>query len=64
MPVYLLHLDRPLPYSMQAGTRQYLGYATDAQVRIEEYRRSEGARLTQVAVSRGITYWLSDHRIW
>lgn len=62
MAVYLLHFDRPLPHGTQAGTQHYLGFAQDVAARIAEHQSGNGARLTQVAVSRGIQLHVA--RVW
>jgi hypothetical protein len=56
--VYLLHFSRPL-----AHARHYLGYAENSvDNRVERHRRGDGARITQVAVERGIEFELA--RTW
>lgn len=52
--VYLLHFAEPI--SLAHTTQHYLGYADDVQARLSEHRAGRGARLTQVALERGIDF--------
>jgi predicted GIY-YIG superfamily endonuclease len=52
--VYLLHFERPI--SEHHTTQHYIGSAADVAARLEEHRSGRGARLTQVAVERGIGF--------
>ncbi len=54
--IYILHCSSPLCPSSTAAF--YIGYARDraqVDVRIDQHRRGEGARFTQVAVERGLS---------
>lgn len=53
MGVYLLHFSEPLG-NERHWARHYLGYAADLEARLAEHRRGGGARITEVAVERGI----------
>ena len=55
--VYLLHFHSPLGHASH-----YLGYADDIDRRIAMHHEGRGARLTQVARERGITFTLA--RVW
>jgi predicted GIY-YIG superfamily endonuclease len=55
---YLLHFSEAI--SGHAG--HYLGFAVDIPARLEEHRVGRGARLTQVAIERGITWVVA--RTW
>lgn len=58
MPCYLLHFSRPL-----AHARHYAGFSeADVEERVAQHVAGRGARITQVAVSRGIELHLV--RIW
>jgi predicted GIY-YIG superfamily endonuclease len=63
--VYLLHFDRPIP-NHTAGydrwVRHYLGTAEDLEVRLDQHRKGNGARLPQVFAERGIGFILA--RTW
>lgn len=63
MAVYLLHLSRPLGNERHQASH-YLGYSPDRHLdqRIADHRAGQGARITQVAVERGIT--LTVVRTW
>lgn len=58
--VYLLHFDSPI--NPAHPCRHYLGYASDLNKRLALHQAGQGARLTQVAKERGITWQLV--RIW
>lgn len=60
MNVYLLHFNRPINPSH--ATQHYLGFACDLDKRIRQHRQGKGARLTQVAVERGITFRVAE--VW
>ena len=52
---YLLHFDQPI--SEKHTCQHYLGYTSKSiKARIEEHRTGAGARLTQVALERGISF--------
>lgn len=55
--VYLLHFDQPYKHA-----RHYLGWAENAESRIEQHRHGTGARLTQVIKDAGITFLVA--KIW
>lgn len=55
--VYLLHFSAPVGHA-----QHYLGSADYVDVRVEEHRAGRGARLTQIAVQRGLVLFLA--RIW
>ncbi|NCC31138.1 MAG: endonuclease [Chloroflexia bacterium] len=64
--VYLLHFDAPI--SDKHTTRHYLGYAGNLKQRLDEHATGFGARLTQVALERGITWrcvrtWDGDRQL-
>ncbi len=57
--IYILHCSGPL--CARSTAEFYIGYARDrsqVDVRIEQHRRGEGARFTQVAVERGLSLTL------
>lgn len=58
--VYLLHFSAPI--SPRHSCQHYLGYAGDLASRLAEHKAGRGARLTQVALERGITWELA--RTW
>jgi predicted GIY-YIG superfamily endonuclease len=58
--VYLLCFDRPI--SSLHTCRHYLGWASDLGARLQEHAAGGGARLTQVAISRGIGWVVA--RTW
>jgi len=61
MPVvYLLHFEKPI--SPHHTTQHYLGYADDLHTRLAQHESGHGARLTQVALERGIGWTLA--RLW
>jgi predicted GIY-YIG superfamily endonuclease len=55
--VYLLHFDEPI--SPRHTCQHYCGWAADLEARIEDHRHGRGARLTEVAHSRGIGFTVS-----
>lgn len=58
MACYLLHFSEPL-----AHARHYAGFArADVEARVIQHQQGFGARITQVAVSRGIHLELV--RVW
>ena len=59
--VYLLHFDRPIAPGRHT-CQHYIGKADDLEHRIAEHRAGNGARLTQVAHERGITFVVA--RTW
>ena len=52
--VYLIHFEQRI--SAAHTTQHYLGYADDINARFDEHASGRGARLTQVAVERGIPF--------
>ena len=59
--VYLLHFDRPIAPGRHT-TQHYIGFAADLAARIQEHSTGHGARLTQVAMERGIRFTVA--RLW
>lgn len=59
--VYLLHFAQPIAPGRHTA-QHYLGVARDLQQRLTEHTTGQGARLTQVALSRGITWELA--KVW
>lgn len=57
---YLIHFDNPINPAFPA--QHYLGWAKDYRDRFGLHAASEGARLCQVAIDRGIGFRLA--RIW
>lgn len=56
--VYLLHFDRPI--SDKHTTQHYIGWAKHLPSRALAHMRGQGARLTQVAVERGIGFVIAQ----
>lgn len=54
--VYLLHFDTPMPRGPGRHARHYLGWAECLGERLTKHAQGRGARLTQVAASRGISW--------
>src|SRR5262245_43612347 len=52
--VYLLHFERPI--SKHHTCQHYIGWCLDLVERLALHRAGRGARLTQVAVERGIGF--------
>lgn len=52
--VYLIHFATPI--SLHHTTQHYLGWAEDWKARLAMHRAGRGARLTQVALERGIDF--------
>lgn len=52
--VYLLHFHRPI--SERHTAQHYIGWAYHLGSRVEQHLAGRGARLTQVAKERGITF--------
>jgi predicted GIY-YIG superfamily endonuclease len=52
--VYLLHFERPI--SDRHTCQHYIGWCLDLVRRLAVHRAGQGARLTQVAVQRGIGF--------
>lgn len=52
--VYLIHFARPI--SGAHTTQHYTGWAYDWKARLAQHKAGHGARLTQVAVERGIDF--------
>jgi predicted GIY-YIG superfamily endonuclease len=52
--VYLLHFERPI--SDKHTCQHYTGWALDLNARLTMHRAGQGARLTQIAVERGIGF--------
>lgn len=59
--VYLLHFERPIAPGKHT-TQHYIGYAADLAVRLQEHASGHGARLTQIACQRGISWKVA--RLW
>lgn len=57
---YLLHFARPI--SDKHTCQHYLGSADDVDARLREHLTGRGARLTQVALERGIDFEIV--RVW
>ena len=60
MPVYLIHLDKPIKHS-----QHYIGYALSLDslpLRIKHHKAGNGARFLQVALERSITF--ECVRVW
>jgi predicted GIY-YIG superfamily endonuclease len=55
--VYLLHFDQPI--SPDHTCQHYLGWTNDLYQRLLDHAAGRGARLTQVALERGITWQLA-----
>jgi hypothetical protein len=53
---YLLHFERPI--SPGHPCQHYVGWASDLGARLAEHAAGRGARLTQVAIERGIGWRL------
>ena len=58
--VYLLHFHRPI--SDKHSAQHYIGWAFHLSSRMEQHMRGRGARFTQVAHARGITFEIAA--IW
>jgi predicted GIY-YIG superfamily endonuclease len=58
--VYLLHFSEPV--SPNHTCQHYLGFTSDLDTRLAEHEQGKGARLTEVAASRGITWTVA--RVW
>jgi predicted GIY-YIG superfamily endonuclease len=60
--IYLLHFSQPI--SPDHTTQHYLGYCVSGGLerRLKAHRSGQGARLTQVAIERNITF--TCVRIW
>jgi predicted GIY-YIG superfamily endonuclease len=58
--VYLLHFSRPI--SEHHTCQHYVGFTTNLPARIQSHRMGGGARLTQVAKERGISFEVV--RVW
>jgi len=58
--VYLLHFSKPI--SPNHTTQHYIGWAYHLGSRIDQHLKGRGARLTQVAKERGITFEIAA--IW
>jgi hypothetical protein len=52
--IYLLHFDRPI--SAAHSCQHYIGWCLDITARLGMHRAGKGARLTQIAVERGISF--------
>ena len=52
--VYLLHFTQPI--SDNHTTQHYLGYTKSLKQRIADHKNGNAARLTQVALERGIDF--------
>ncbi len=58
--IYLLHFNEPI--SPKHTAQHYIGFADDVDRRLKEHQIGQGARLTQVAIERGISWQLA--RVW
>lgn len=58
--VYLIHFAQPI--SERHTCQHYLGSAEDVDKRLHEHLQGKGARLTQVALERGIDFQVV--RVW
>lgn len=58
--VYLIHFHRPI--SDHHTCQHYVGFASDLAARIQSHTIGAGARLTQVARQRGISFVVA--RVW
>lgn len=58
--VYLLHFDERI--SPRHTTQHYIGWASNLEARLEHHAKGSGARLTAVAVERGIGWTVA--RTW
>ena len=56
--VYLLHFHSPIAPSRHTA-QHYIGWAYNLSSRMQAHMRGRGARLTQVAHERGITFELA-----
>ena len=61
MTVYLLHFSDPIAPGRHT-CQHYLGYADDLAPRVHAHAHGAGARLTQVAIERGLTFVVA--RTW
>ena len=61
MTVYLLHFSGPIAPGRHTA-RHYLGFADDLGPRVNAHAHGQGARLTQVAKERGLTFTVA--RVW
>ena len=59
--VYLLHFDKQIAPGKHT-TQHYIGYADVLEHRLAEHASGHGARLTQVAIERGISWQVA--RTW
>ena len=59
--VYLLHFSGPVAPGHHT-TQHYLGYADDLGPRVNAHAHGQGARLTQVAKERGLSFVVA--RTW
>jgi hypothetical protein len=64
--IYLLHFSKPI--SSLHTCQHYLGYTENLEERIAQHQAGCGARLTQVAKERGITFtvvrtWQGDRKL-
>jgi len=65
--VYLLHFSAPLAPGRHTA-RHYIGFAEDLAPRINAHARGRGARFTEVAHERGLTFivartWNGDRKL-
>jgi predicted GIY-YIG superfamily endonuclease len=63
--VYLLHFSQPLA---PGCAQHYIGWTLDLDKRIRQHRQGVGARVTQVAIERGIALrvvevWCGSRRL-
>lgn len=57
--LYLLHFSARLGRDGSNGAQHYLGYADSIEERLERHREGGGAKITDAANARGITYHVS-----
>lgn len=65
--IYLLHFSAPIAPGRHTA-QHYLGYADDLSARVVAHMAGAGARLTQVARERGLTFvvvrtWEGDRQL-
>ncbi len=58
--VYEFHFDQPI--SDKHTTQHYIGSANDVEARYREHLAGKGAKLTQVALEKGISFHVV--RVW
>ena len=55
MTVYLLHFERPV----YGNSQHYVGFTTDLARRVAMHKSGHGARITSIAVRKGISWELA-----